>query len=46
MIELYTSATPNGQKINILLEETGLAYRLHWVDLRKGAAVRPGVPQV
>ncbi len=36
MIDLYTSATPNGQKIHIMLEETGLAYRLHWVDLRKG----------
>ena len=41
MIELYTSATPNGQKIHIMLEETGLAYRLHWVDLRKGEQFDP-----
>ena len=41
MIELYTSATPNGQKINIMLEETDLAYRLHWVDLRKGQQFDP-----
>ena len=41
MIELYTSATPNGQKIHILLEETGLPYRLHWVDLRKGEQFDP-----
>ena len=41
MIELYTSATPNGQKIHIMLEETGLDYRLHWVDLRKGEQFDP-----
>ena len=41
MIELYTSATPNGQKIHIMLEETGLEYRLHWVDLRKGEQFDP-----
>ena len=26
MIELYTSATPNGYKISIMLEEIGLDY--------------------
>ena len=36
MIDLYTSATPNGQKIHMMLEETGLAYNEHWVDLEKG----------
>ncbi|MDE0356109.1 MAG: glutathione S-transferase N-terminal domain-containing protein [Deltaproteobacteria bacterium] len=41
MIELYTSATPNGQKIHIMLEEAGLPYRLHWVDLRKGEQFDP-----
>ena len=41
MIELYTSATPNGQKIHIMLEETALPYRLHWVDLRKGEQFDP-----
>ncbi len=41
MIELYTSATPNGQKIHIMLEETGVDYRLHWVDLRKGEQFDP-----
>ena len=41
MIELYTSATPNGQKIHIMLEETGLDYRIHWVDLRKGEQFDP-----
>ena len=37
MIDLYTAATPNGQKIHIFLEETGLDYKDHWVDIDKGA---------
>ena len=41
MIDFYTSATPNGQKIHIMLEETGLTYTPHWVDLRKGDQFDP-----
>ncbi len=33
MIELYTATTPNGQKVSIMLEETGLPYEVHAVDL-------------
>jgi glutathione S-transferase len=33
MIDLYTAATPNGRKISIMLEEVGLAYTVHEVDL-------------
>ncbi len=33
MIELYTWKTPNGRKIPIMLEETGLPYRVHPVDI-------------
>jgi len=33
MIELYTAATPNGHKISIALEEMGLAYNVHHLDL-------------
>ncbi|WP_338592354.1 glutathione S-transferase N-terminal domain-containing protein [Shewanella khirikhana] len=33
MIELYTAATPNGHKISIALEELGLDYRVHGLDL-------------
>ena len=36
MIDLYTAATPNGQKIHIMLEETGLPYRLRWIDIGRG----------
>jgi len=33
MIELYTAATPNGFKISIALEEMGLEYTVHQLDL-------------
>lgn len=33
MIELYTAATPNGHKVSIALEEMGLQYRVHSLDL-------------
>ena len=33
MIELYTAATPNGHKVSIALEEMGLEYRVHPLDL-------------
>ena len=36
MIDLYTSATPNGWKITIALDELGLPYTLHNVDLSAG----------
>ena len=33
MIDLYSWATPNGQKISIALEELGLAYRLKLINI-------------
>jgi len=33
MIELYSWTTPNGHKIHIMLEETGLPYRVHKINL-------------
>ncbi|MGI9295349.1 MAG: glutathione S-transferase family protein [Pseudomonadales bacterium] len=33
MIDLYSANTPNGQKASILLEELGLPYELHRIDL-------------
>ncbi len=41
MIDLYSAATPNGQKIHIMLEETGLAYRVTWIDIDKGDQFDP-----
>lgn len=36
MITLYTFASPNGQKASILLEELGLTYRVHKIDIVAG----------
>jgi GSH-dependent disulfide-bond oxidoreductase len=33
MIELYTWNTPNGRKVSILLEELGVPYAVHVVDI-------------
>ncbi len=41
MIDLYTAATPNGHKISIALEEMGLAYKIHRIDLSDGEQKRP-----
>ena len=41
MIDFYTCATPNGQKIHIMLEETGLEYSEHWIDIDKGDQFAP-----
>jgi GST-like protein len=41
MIELYSWATPNGHKIHIMLEETGLPYHVHGVDIGRGDQFKP-----
>ncbi len=41
MIDLYSAATPNGQKIHIMLEEIGLAYRVHWISIDRGDQFEP-----
>jgi GST-like protein len=41
MIQLYTWGTPNGKKVSIMLEEVGLPYEVHAVDLRRGDQMRP-----
>ncbi len=41
MIDLYTAATPNGWKITIALEELGLPYTVHAVDLGAGEQHAP-----
>lgn len=41
MIDLYTASTPNGRKISIALEEMGLPYRVHAIDLAAGEQKTP-----
>lgn len=41
MIELYTWGTPNGRKVSIMLEECGLPYRVHTIDIGKGEQFTP-----
>ena len=41
MIDLYTWTTPNGRKISIALEEFGLPYTVHAVDICKDEQFKP-----
>ena len=40
-IDLYFWPTPNGWKVSIALEEMGLPYTLHLVDIRRGDQFKP-----
>ena len=40
-IDLYTWATPNGRKVSIMLEETGLPYRVFPIDITSGDQHKP-----
>jgi len=41
VIDLYTCTTPNGRKISIALEEMGLPYTVHAVDIGKDEQFKP-----
>ena len=41
MIDVYSTATPNGHKVHILLEELGLPYRVHHIDIGAGDQFKP-----
>nr|WP_217344872.1 glutathione binding-like protein [Noviherbaspirillum sp. L7-7A]MBV0879065.1 glutathione S-transferase N-terminal domain-containing protein [Noviherbaspirillum sp. L7-7A] len=41
MIDVYSTATPNGHKVHIMLEETGLPYRVHHIDIGAGDQFKP-----
>jgi hypothetical protein len=40
-IDLYTYWPPNGHKASIMLEETGLPYKVHVIDIDAGDQHRP-----
>lgn len=41
VIQLYSMATPNGQKIGICLEELGLSYEPHLIDITRNDQADP-----
>ena len=41
MIELFTSDTPNGKKITILLEEISCEFKVTAIDLSKDDQFKP-----
>lgn len=41
MIDLYSWATPNGHKIHIMLEECGLPYQVHPINIGAGDQFKP-----
>ncbi|WP_420475124.1 glutathione binding-like protein [Noviherbaspirillum sp. ST9] len=41
MIDVYSAATPNGHKVHIMLEECGIPYRVHYVNIREGDQFKP-----
>ena len=46
MIDLYTWTTPNGRKASIALEEMGLPYEVHPIDITKGHQFAPEFMQI
>ncbi|UOM35512.1 glutathione S-transferase family protein [Acuticoccus sp. I52.16.1] len=45
-IDLYTWGTPNGRKVSIMLEEVGLAYTVHSVNITKDEQFDPAFLKV
>ncbi|MBS0309419.1 MAG: glutathione S-transferase N-terminal domain-containing protein [Proteobacteria bacterium] len=41
MIDVYSEATPNGHKVHIMLEECGLPYRIHHINIGTGDQFSP-----
>ena len=41
MLDLYSWATPNGHKVHIMLEELGVPWRVHPVDIGAGEQFHP-----
>ncbi|GGC03443.1 thiol:disulfide oxidoreductase [Oxalicibacterium flavum] len=41
MIDVYSTATPNGHKVHIMLEECGLPWQAHHIDIGAGDQFKP-----
>jgi len=46
LIKLYTAATPNGRKVSIMLEEVGLPYEVHPIDMGAGDQFEPAFLEI
>ena len=46
MIDLYALTSPNVQKVYVMLEECGLPYKEHFVDVWKGDQYKPEFAKV
>ncbi len=46
MIDVYTWPTPNGHKLHIMLEECGLPYAVHAIDIGAGDQFSPGFLEI
>ena len=46
MIELHTYNTPNGRKVSVVLEEMGLPYSVHVVDITKDEQFKPAFLEI
>ena len=46
MIDLYTFPTPNGRKVSILLEELGISYNVHKIDITQGQQFFPDFVEI
>lgn len=46
MIKLYTAPTPNGRKVSIMLEEVGLPYEIHRIDMGAGDQFEPAFLEI
>jgi len=46
MLELYYWTTPNGHKVTMFLEETGVPYRITPVNIAKGEQFEPGFLEI
>jgi GST-like protein len=46
MVELYTWGTPNGRKVSVMLEECGIPYNVHRIDIGKGDQFAPAYLEV
>src|SRR4029434_11065391 len=46
MVEVYSWPTPNGHKVHIMLEECGLPYNVHAIDIGAGDQVKPEVLKI